>query len=35
MIDIKLVLKKSKVGIIKSQISLDSKTAIWHLKVKK
>ena len=33
MIDIKLVLKKSKVGIIKSQISLDSKTAIWHLKV--
>lgn len=35
MIDIKLVLKKSKVRIIRSQISLDSKTAIWHLKVKK
>ena len=35
MIDIKLVLNRSKVGIIKSQISLDSKTAIWHLKVKK
>jgi hypothetical protein len=33
--DIKLVMKKSKVSIIKSTIKVDSKTAIWELKVKK
>lgn len=33
--DIKLILKKSKVKIVKSEISLDSKTAIWNLKVRK
>ena len=33
--DIKKVLKKSKVSIVKSSVSLDSKTAIWELKVKK
>lgn len=33
--DIKKVLKKSKVSIIKSSVLLDSKTAIWDLKVKK
>ena len=33
--DIKKVLKKSKVYIIKSSVMVDSKTAIWALKVKK
>ena len=33
--DIKKVLKKSKVNIVKSSVLVDSKTAIWELKVKK
>lgn len=33
VIDIKKILKKSKVKIVKSEIRLDSKTAIWKLKV--
>lgn len=33
--EIKSILKKSKVKIIKSNINLDSKTAIWELKVNK
>jgi hypothetical protein len=33
--DVKLVMKKSKVTIIKSTIKVDSKTATWELKVKK
>jgi hypothetical protein len=33
--EIKLILKKSKVKIIKSTIYVDSKTATWDLKVKK
>ena len=33
--DIKKILKKSKVKIIKSSVNIDSKTAIWDLKVKK
>lgn len=33
--NIREVLKKSKVRIIKSDIKLDSKTVIWELKVKK
>lgn len=33
--EMKGVLKKSKVKIIKSEVNLDSKTAIWDLKVKK
>lgn len=33
--DLRNVLKKSKVKIIKSDIRLDSKTVIWELKVKK
>jgi hypothetical protein len=33
--EIRSVLKKSKVKIIKSEVKLDSKTAIWHLKVNK
>ena len=32
---LKKVLKKSKVKIIKSEVKLDSKTAIWQLKVNK
>jgi hypothetical protein len=32
---IKLIMKKSKVAVIKSTIKVDSKTAIWELKVKK
>ena len=32
---IKFIMKKSKVIIIKSSIKLDSKTAMWELKVKK
>lgn len=35
ILDIKSILKKSKVKIVKSQINLDSKTAVWNLKVKK
>lgn len=33
--EIKKVLKKSKVSIVKSSVLLDSKTATWELKVKK
>jgi hypothetical protein len=33
--EIKRVLKKSKVKIIKSEVKLDSKTAVWQLKVNK
>lgn len=33
--DIKKILKKSKVSIVKSNVILDSKTAIWELKVRK
>jgi hypothetical protein len=33
--EIKIILKKSKVKILKSIINVDSKTAMWHLKVKK
>lgn len=33
--DIKSILKKSKVRILKSEINLDSKTAVWNLKVRK
>ena len=33
--EIKRVLKKSKVNIVKSSVLVDSKTAIWELKVKK
>jgi hypothetical protein len=33
--DMKKVLKKSKVKIVTSQVNIDSKTAIWELKVKK
>ncbi len=33
--EIKLILKKSKVKVLKSKIMVDSKTAIWHLKVSK
>ena len=33
--DMKGVLKKSKVKIVKSSVDIDSKTAIWNLKVKK
>jgi hypothetical protein len=33
--DIKKILKKSKVAIIKSTVLLDSKTAMWELKVRK
>lgn len=33
--DIKKILKKSKVAIIKSSVVLGSKTAIWELKVRK
>lgn len=32
---IKFIMKKSKVIIVKSSIKLDSKTAMWELKVKK
>lgn len=35
VIDIKKVLKKSKVSIVKSSVVVDSKTAMWELKVKK
>ena len=33
--DIKFVMKKSKITIARSVIKVDSKTAIWELKVKK
>ena len=33
--DLREVLKKSKVKIIRSNVKLDSKTVIWELKVKK
>lgn len=33
--NIKSILKKSKVSVIKSEVKLDSKTAVWKLKVKK
>jgi hypothetical protein len=33
--EIKKVLKKSKVGIIKEKIDVDNKTVKWTLKVKK
>jgi hypothetical protein len=33
--EIKIILKKSKVKIVKSVVNVDSKTAIWQLKVKK
>lgn len=33
--DIKKILKKSKVAIVKSTVVLGSKTAIWELKVRK
>lgn len=33
--EIKKILKKSKVKVLKSKIMVDSKTAIWHLKVSK
>jgi hypothetical protein len=33
--DLREVLKKSKVKIIRSDVKLDSKTVIWELKVKK
>lgn len=33
--DMKKVLKKSKVKIVTSKVNIDSKTAIWELKVKK
>jgi hypothetical protein len=35
ILEIKSVLKKSKVRIVKSNVKLDSKTAICHLKVNK
>jgi hypothetical protein len=33
--DMRRVLKKSKVSVVKSSVILDSKTAIWELKVRK
>lgn len=33
--EIRVILKKSKVKIIKTKILVDSKTAIWNLKVSK
>ena len=33
--DIKKVLKKSEVTIIKDKVEVNTKTAIWNLKVKK
>jgi hypothetical protein len=35
ILEIKSVLKKSKVKIIKSEVKTDPKTAIWELKVSK
>jgi hypothetical protein len=33
--EIKSVLKKSKVSIVKEKIDLESKSAVWNLKVKR
>ena len=33
--EIRIILKKSKVKVIKTKILVDSKTAIWNLKVSK
>ena len=33
--EIKSVLKKSKVSILKEKVDLESKSAIWNLKVKR
>jgi hypothetical protein len=33
--EIKNVLKKSKVSVVKEKVDLDTKSAIWNLKVKK
>lgn len=33
--EMKIILKKSKVRVLKSVVTVDSKTAIWTLKVKK
>lgn len=33
--DIKSVLKKSKIGVLKSSVILNSKTAIWDLSLRK
>jgi hypothetical protein len=33
--DIKLILKRSKVSIVKNSVDVDSKSVIWKLKVKK
>jgi hypothetical protein len=33
--DVKLILKKSKVSIVKEKISIDSNSVIWDIKVKK
>jgi hypothetical protein len=35
VVDIKKVLKKSKVKIVKSDVLIDIKTAVWKLKVNK
>jgi len=35
MDEIKIVLKKSKITIVKSTVKVDSKTAIWELKLRK
>ena len=35
VVDIKRVLKKSKVKIVKSDVLIDIKTAVWKLKVNK
>lgn len=35
ILDIKQVLKKSKVKILKSEVKTDPKTAVWELKVTK
>jgi hypothetical protein len=32
---IKYIIKKSKITIVKSVVKIDSKTAMWELKVKK
>ena len=33
--EIKLILKKSKVSIVRNSVDVDSKSVIWKLKVKK
>lgn len=35
MEEMKIILKKSKVKVLKSVVTVDSKTAVWVLKVKK